>query len=106
VDIITYAGNGTANTVRYTNDDNPSLAVSVGDQAASKTYDRTWVCPKAIGGIHITEIKQKDGAPGIGADPPNFLGLNFVVYFTNGGVTGSTVSGSFDMTTERWTFGP
>ncbi|MBF6613502.1 MAG: hypothetical protein IVW55_10280 [Chloroflexi bacterium] len=57
-----------------------------------------------MGKIHITNVARKDGTSGIGADPPNFAGLNYIVYFTNDGALGGTVSGSFDMTTETWTF--
>jgi hypothetical protein len=106
--VATYPGNGAGDTYLYTNEGNPILDVFGydGTDAGAAKYSPNWTCPKAIGKIDITDIVVKTGATGMGADPPNFSGLNYIVYFTNDGAYGGTVTGNFDMTTGTWTFDP
>lgn len=81
---------------------NPTLETLVRNNGGSeKKYLHTWTSPKAVKTLQITGIVNS-GRPGLDGDGDKFMGLNSIIYFKTG--TGET--GSFDMTTQTWHFGP
>lgn len=81
---------------------NPTIQTVVRDTVGSeKKYVHTWVSPKPVKALYITNIVSS-GQTGIDFDGSRFEGLNSIVYFK----TATGDSGSFDMTTETWHFVP
>jgi hypothetical protein len=108
--VITHAGNGAQYPRRgapgyWINNENPTLSTYVanGDEFQRTRYSLRWTSPRPLGSIYITNIVSGGNTLGIGADPPNFVGLNYTVYFNSPMMN---ISGSFNMATQVWTFTP
>ena len=81
---------------------NPTLQTFVQVTIGGKEkYLHNWTCPRAVEALYVTKIVDS-GRIGLNADGKNFPGLNSIVYFTT--KTGET--GSFDITTQTWSFDP
>lgn len=77
---------------------NPTLETEGLTDGLDPKYNKTWVCPQAVGELHITNVTKPD--LNITSANTPFPGLQGVVYFkTKAGQTGK-----FDLATETWTF--
>lgn len=102
--VVTTPGNGAQyrqrNGTYRVNNQNPSISTLVmnADQSEAK-YQVSWTCPEPLQSLYITRI-EAGAAPGLVADLPNFMGLNYKVYFST--TKGSAETGVFDMATQQW----